>query len=723
MSEASAEHEFVLVVPLDASGIEGFSPEQQVKVLVTDCGRTSVSVVADLNSDGHGQAILRLPESPAGARIHLGPSGVADEDLPGLQTMTVSLSSRLLPEAKGQVVRLEPIRIPSFYWYQWLRWCRRFTVRGRLLCPDGSPVPGATVCAYDVDWWWWWCTDQQVGCATTDVHGAFEITFTWCCGWWPWWWWARRLWRVEPGLAEKITAALGAGTDIVLPPPQPRPTLDMFDTVLARDGVATAMPTEAVDPARLDSLRARLLERLPAVAELERLRVWPWLPWHPWWDCSPDLIFRATQSCDGQERMVLDESCLSARPDVPTTLNVTLVANDSACCAHRPPCGCGDAECLVISHACGDLMATIGGNVGASPMPAGYRSPGVVSTAGDRPYAGTVALHGVCGDWMDYYEFEWSDNAGLSWHVMPAGAAGGFTLTYYDLPTQSWNPVSFAFTTISGRLVVESRAHYEATHSPGSWGVTRVWVGTTDLLMNWVTAVPSAPTGPTALFGDGTYRLRVRAWDFVGGDLENPRIPPLCGSDEENRVVLTLDNRMVGPGAGHPTTASHPCGPATVHLCTAEPDTQIIDVRLGGEPATPCSIIRAHDGTTVDIEFLANDPDGHLAYYTLHALYGNNGVVDLLAAPSATLTRVAAAQVGPTYGDARAGATAQNIPAAVAPVWNGGRMRLTIANLRDAFPQSCCYLLELRAWKRTIDSCDGSFSQGNYSVFTFTVEL
>lgn len=32
-------------------------------------------------------------------------------------------------------------------------------------------------------------------------------------------------------------------------------------------------------------------------------------------------------------------------------------------------------------------------------------------------------------------------------------------------------------------------------------------------------------------------------------------------------------------------------------------------------------------------------------------------------------------------------------------------MRLTVTNIRDAFPVPCCYLLDLRAYKRTIVGC------------------
>ena len=110
--------------------------------------------------------------------------------------------------------------------------------------------------------------------------------------------------------------------------------------------------------------------------------------------------------------------------------------------------------------------------------------------------------------------------------------------------------------------------------------------------------------------------------------------------------------------------------------------------------------------------------------YTLHALWGENNSRNLLnpaLVPSGTLSRIIAAQAGPNYGAARAGTTPENMPAAVAPTWHGGRMRLTVTNIREAFPDPCCYLLDLRAYKRTIVNCDEDYDHRNRSTLTFTV--
>jgi hypothetical protein len=135
-------------------------------------------------------------------------------------------------------------------------------------------------------------------------------------------------------------------------------------------------------------------------------------------------------------------------------------------------------------------------------------------------------------------------------------------------------------------------------------------------------------------------------------------------------------------------------------------------------------VIDASKGGTLDINFIAYDPDGHLAYYTVEAHFGNNRFVDLLTVPGATLTPApaagpapSAAQVGPTYADAMNAAS----PLIIAPVWAGGSIKLHIPNLRDAFPETCCYQLKLSAYKRTIVNCYGGAAHNNTSEYSLTV--
>jgi len=301
---------------------------------------------------------------------------------------------------------------------------------------------------------------------------------------------------------------------------------------------------------------------------------------------------------------------------------------------------------------------------------------------------------------------------------MPPLADGSFSRQYWGQAlgggAVNWYWVPFNFTNISGRNVVESREHFEINNG---WSNSLQWWGyNKDLLMNWLTQNN---------FSDGTYYLRLKGWDGdpVNG-LSNGRILPMCLLTDDNYVVLTIDNRTTDGSDGHPAanTPGHPCGAGTVHLCTMEPDTDIENVSINGVSVGPCSNVSAAPGTPLVIDFYAYDVDGHLSGYSLIATYGENLYVDLLAladtlvpwTPAAAVP--AALQVGPTYGAAKG--VGQGGPS-ISPIWSGGGVRLTINDSSLAFPEPCCYQLELRAAKRTIASCYSDHE--NLSEYSFGV--
>lgn len=734
MADRRKSDVFALEVPLDASEVEDFKPEQNVRVVVRAPDGTSNAETVRLDAKGKGSASFRFRENPGALRVVLGPEAASEDELLQAQTITVDISPRQWE--LGKILKLPPLRIAPFYWYWWLRWCRTFTIRGRVVCPDGRPVPGAKVCASDVDLWWWWSSVQDVGCAVTDANGAFEIKFRWCCGFWPWWWWRHRHWRLEPWLADRIVPVLQQELQLPKPPvPSAKPELGIFDELLAEEGFRTRQALAEIDQSSLERLRLRLVERIPVAPELARLRIWPWWPWHPWWDCTPDIIFRVTQDCGAQEAVIVSEEVSDTRWNVPTTLDVTLVANDEACCVEPQDVPVG--VCMVFTHACDDPVHIIGGNPTAPPAPAGYRSPGKNAVHGDRPFAGVIPIWGLFGDQadVDYYEFEWSDDGGGNWHSMPAAAAGGFGRRFWGpaLPSVPGGPpgplsfhvVPFHFTDISGRRVVESREHFEATNDPGSWGMWRFWTGGRNMLMRWITRNPNQSVN----FPDGTFSLRVRGWDLSGDALVNPRVLPLCNTSQDNGIALTIDNRLVGAGSGHPSAPDHPCGSGTDHICTTEPDTDFLDVRINGASIGPCAIVDATTGGSLEIDFMAHDPDGHLAFYTLRALYKENLAINLLGVSGALLipgpggpSVPPAAQVGPHYGDADPAKSAL-AQGAISPLWHGGGIRYVLSDLRQAFPESCSYQLELRAYKRTIDNCDDYWPHRNRSRLAFAITV
>jgi hypothetical protein len=741
--------EFKLQVPLDASGIKNFKPDRGVKVVAFGPKGASQEHVVKLDPAGKGSASFSFGERPESLRVSVGPEDASAADLKYLQTISVDVSSQ---RWRGQAeLTLPAVSISAFYWWWWHWWCRDYTITGRLVCADGSPVPGATVCAYDVDWWWWWSSEQQVGCAVTDANGTFQISFRRCCGWYWWWWWELRTWRVDPGLADRIVPLLQEIPGIRrIPLPDPAPDLKVFQALLGQSpgagrSLALAAPAQrrrktagvSVDPGTLETLRSQLMAKLPHSPELERLCVWPWCPWWPWWDCDADIIFRATQNCNGQNKVIVDETIFQTRFDIPAQLNVNLVANDQACCLHQcQDSDCPEGNCILPIDICDTPSSSVGGNPGANPAPAtiGYENPGLAAPGNyfaDRPFSENVLLQATMGAGFDgdYYEFEWTTTPSVpaSWAPMPLVADGAFYRYYWDAMLNQhavlFSPTPPINSPDGPRNVFESRQHYEANNSIGI-GWDECISCNYPTLMVWQTN----NTG----FANGTYYLRLKAWTRPGyaGDLANKRIVPFCGDNPvDNYVVITIDNRPApGPGAGHPV--DHPCGPGTVHVCTTQPDSNIFAVKINGQPVNPCGKVTATDDQPVEIDFMVHDSDDMLAFYSLSVNWGLNQTEDLIdsngvhigtltAGPAASFASSwigPAAQVGPDYGTALT-------QGAAAPNWEGGTLTLK-TTVGALFPETCCYQLQLWAFKRNIVNCYyGIDSNGYYNLteFSFTV--
>src|SRR5271157_4929769 len=149
----SENKEFKLEVPLDASQAKDFNPDHALKVIAY--GKTlTLEGTVKFDATGKGSVYFIFREAPGSLKVALGPEKASAEDLKHLQTLSVDVPASMW---RGKTeLKLTPIAISSYYWRWWWIWCQEFKVTGRVLCADGSPVAGATVCAFDVDWWWWW---------------------------------------------------------------------------------------------------------------------------------------------------------------------------------------------------------------------------------------------------------------------------------------------------------------------------------------------------------------------------------------------------------------------------------------------------------------------------------------------------------------------------------------------------------------------------------------
>ena len=149
-NRAGDKGKFHLEIPLDATGVGELGPEDQqdLRVVVRDATGATRSAVVSLGKERRGSAGFDFKTDPGGLSVHVGSASATDEELLQSQTLKLDVSERLW--AKRPQLTLQPILIAPYWWFWWLRWCREFIIRGRVVCPDGDPVPGAEVCAFDV---------------------------------------------------------------------------------------------------------------------------------------------------------------------------------------------------------------------------------------------------------------------------------------------------------------------------------------------------------------------------------------------------------------------------------------------------------------------------------------------------------------------------------------------------------------------------------------------
>ncbi len=162
-----------LIVVLDTREIAPEERRQQrIKVAVQAADGKIHSQIIGVDSEM--QEVRFDIDERKPAEIAVGPDEARDIDLFKLQTIT----ARVTPQQWREPELVVPLAVTPYYWKFWLIWCRKIVITGRVVCSDGSPVPGAQVTAYDVDYFWWWWSRQTVGSTVvTDANGVFTISF------------------------------------------------------------------------------------------------------------------------------------------------------------------------------------------------------------------------------------------------------------------------------------------------------------------------------------------------------------------------------------------------------------------------------------------------------------------------------------------------------------------------------------------------------------------
>jgi hypothetical protein len=131
---ATNEGIYKFEIPLDATGIKDFNPEQPVKVAVQNRKGIVSSQIATFDARGRGVAIFKFPANPGALRIVVGPGDASEEELVGLQTINFELTARQW--AAGRELRIPPIPIPP------LLLVLVVAVVPNLHHPWGCPLPG-----------------------------------------------------------------------------------------------------------------------------------------------------------------------------------------------------------------------------------------------------------------------------------------------------------------------------------------------------------------------------------------------------------------------------------------------------------------------------------------------------------------------------------------------------------------------------------------------------
>jgi hypothetical protein len=729
---------------LDLSGIpeDQFDPQLELRAAVIREGVVLGSTVLKTGSIRERlpfavqfePTILPGGRFPCPVRLLIGPN-IGDLELLGIESLAVEVDLKPPKTTDGDPNRPEEdpaaeeitrvplgtlVLKPDLY-LCWIFCCRTYTIRGRVVCRHwqydpftghyrfcDAPVPGATVEAYDVDCFFIWCHRDLIKSATTDINGNFTLQFRWCClNWRPW---LNRNWAVEADLFSHVQHILGnAGIPLPPVPPGPDPDPTYLQQIAAQAGLAPgAMPPGVPGildaPVSGEALRAVL----PASAELAALHVWPWWEWN---DCAPDVVFRVAQQCGGQLRVIHSETSSQTRWNIPTTLNVTLLANDQACClpvCRDPEC----PECLKITF----VGCTPSDRIGATAGPPDLRGYGYSNLSYDRPFYGSLQIRGGVGSDVDYFKVQVSRNGG-AWSDLPVPAFDGFSRSYWD-GSSAVVALAPAFTPLlkNGQTVMVTRQHYEALHPEiPRFGGSVIWFDYDTLFYFNTIANPG-------LTPDGLYQLRFVGYTADAADnlvLASERLLPTCGQRASETVFIRVDNRAM---IHAPSTLLHPCGSGTVHTCTNEPDCWIrkicVNEGTAGEYCiAACDIVRLAATDRLTVHFSVTCPptveDGHLGGYWLRAEYGVAQVFSIGTGLHGTFAPDPTFEVGPDY----AAALLQGAPR---PHWYGGDYQVTLRG--SDFPECCAYLLRLRAWKRTTNGCsDPQWVHANEFQIAFTI--
>jgi poly(3-hydroxybutyrate) depolymerase len=105
---------YSLVVPLDASGTEGYEPGRTLQVMVVDARGTHHSEKVKLGAKGAGSARFLFGQMPGSLRVLVGAEDASAEELLRMHTLGVDVSLNQWIDTRE--LTLAPIRFPPYFW-------------------------------------------------------------------------------------------------------------------------------------------------------------------------------------------------------------------------------------------------------------------------------------------------------------------------------------------------------------------------------------------------------------------------------------------------------------------------------------------------------------------------------------------------------------------------------------------------------------------------------
>lgn len=678
------------------------------------------------------------PERFKGVNIIVAPN-LPEKEFLGVNSEKRWISVRKFRDNVADLSKEKLVILPHLFKI-WLAFCQIYTIRGRVVCRKfkgfdaieqtpifcDQPVPGAKVEVYDVDCWWFWWKKDLIKSAITDINGFFEIKFRWCC--FPWYPRLKHKWMLNPELLERVKEVFAAARPPIPPPPPEalRSPVAFAEYTRHIDIAGLGPQPEPPDiaaispipePPQLQEQLTLQKFRLPEIG-CKLLPCWPFRRR----DCQPDIIFEVSQECKGALEVIYEEALSQTRWNMPTHLNVTLLADcDKACsipiCEESPPEDCiqfTQVGCYVhVPEICTDPASTIFGYYNGST-----NIPCTSANRVDRPFGGTLDIYG--------FGFVGADDADYDYYKVQYAPYG--TTLYTDIKT-----LNFVRYFWFDPLPTTPPYTVRAVFGPISFGGEDDLIETVELWRKqWKASHPGQKLFPTPTnrdqivkwatynLPDGVYTLRLQGYKKTDGGLKGPYTVYSCvATNIEEKILLRLDNRQ----DGHPaSTPEHPCGYGTVHACTYEPECDFIKVvKNEGAPEEEeigvCGIVKLKNTDTLTIHYEASDIDGHLSHYCLSAHYAENKVFNIVntcySAPKkggSPVSITPGTYPGPSYGQALLQGVSR-------PHWYGGQFKVTLSGA-DFIP--CAYLFRIWVWKRTTNGCWLIYR--NRCEFSFCVE-